>query len=242
MTAVRRAALFAAALLLMLIVFAPLRFALDRIDAPRIGLAAAAVEGTVWSGRMEAASFHGVRLGDIRVGLRPLPLLLGRSRLVVETGETGATPGRAVLVRAGGRSGVADATLSVPVGFGRAAVPLRGEMRLQDVTVLFDGGSCEEARGRVVTDALARNADFLQWQGPELSGEVVCRGDAVVLPLRGSRDGTEVNATFSLEASGRYRLQTRVVTRDPALASALALAGFRSGADGLNRVDSGQFR
>lgn len=242
MTAVRRAALFAAALLLMLVAFAPLRFALDRIDAPRLGLASAEVEGTVWSGRMRNASFHGVRLGDVHVGLRPLPLLLGRSRLVVETGEDGAAPGRAVLARAGRRSGIIEATLSVPVGFSQAAVPLQGELRLQGVTAMFKGGACEEARGRVVTDVLARNADFLQWQGPELAGEVVCRGDTLVLPLRGARDGTEVDATISLEADGRYRLQSRVITRDPALASALTLAGFRGGRDGLYRVDAGRFR
>jgi general secretion pathway protein N len=242
LTALRRAALFAAALVAMAVLFAPLRFALDRIDASRLGLAAAEVEGVVWSGRMRSASFHGLQLGDVHVGLRPLPLLLGRSRLVVETGENGPAPGRAVLVGEGRRSGVTDATLSLPLVFSQAAAPLRGEMRLQDVTVLFDGTACDKAGGRVVTDVLARNAEFLQWQGPELAGEVGCRGDSVVLPLRGARDGTDVSATVSVGSDGRYRLQTRVVTRDPALASALTLAGFRGGPEGLNRVDSGRLR
>lgn len=239
MTALRRAALFLLAFLLLLIVFAPLRFALDRIGAARLGLAAAEIGGTVWSGRMTDASFHKVRLGDLRVGLRPLPLLLGRTRLVLETLDR---PGRGVLIRGGGRSGVSDATMTVPLELPEAPVPLRGELKLRDVSVIFRDGACEEARGRVATDLLVRNAEFLQWQGPELSGEIACRGDAVLIPLRGARAGSDVSAALSLEATGRYRLQTRVVTQDLALATALVLAGFQRSPEGLTRVDAGQFR
>ena len=239
MTALRRLGLFLLAFLLLLIVFAPLRFALDRIEAADAGLSAATVEGSVWSGRMESASFRGVQLGDVQVTLRPLPLLLGRSSLVVETVEA---PGRAVLVRDGDRAGVTDATAAVPLRLTRGPAPLSGQLRLQDVTVLFRRGACETADGRVTTDLLSRNADFLQWQGPELSAQIACRGRALLIPFRGARDGTEVNAALSIEADGRYRLETRVITQDVAFATALALAGFQRRPEGLTRLDTGRLR
>lgn len=237
MTGFRRLALFLLAFALLLLALAPLRFALDRIGASEAGLAAARVDGSVWSGRLDSASFRGVQLGDVTLGLRPLPLLLGRSRFVLET--LGA-PGRAVLVREGSRVGLTDATLTLPIQLTRGPVPLRGELRLQDVTVLFKGSACEEAGGRVVTDLLSRNGDFLQWQGPELSAEIACRGRTVLIPLRGARDGTEVNGTMSIEADGRYRLETRVVTGDLGLATALVLAGFRRRPNGLTRFNAGR--
>ena len=237
MTAIRRLILFLLAFGVLLIAFAPLQFALQRGGAGRQGLAAAEAQGTVWSGRLSRASFRGVQLGDVHVGLRPLPLLLGRSRLVV---ETLSAPGRAVLVREGDRSGVTDATLTVPIQLTRGPVPLRGELRLQDVSLLFRDGTCERAEGRVVTDLLSRNADFLQWQGPELSAEIACRGRAAFVPLRGAGNGTEVSALVSIEADGRYRLETRVVTQDVGLATALVLAGFQRRPEGLTRFDGGR--
>jgi hypothetical protein len=201
------------------------------------GLAAAETEGTVWSGRLNEASFRGVRLGDLHVGLKFAPFLLGRSHLVLETLDR---PGRAVVRKEGRRLALADATLTVPMNLGNGVIPLQGELRLQDITVVFRDGSCETAQGRVVSDLLTRNAQLLQWQGPELSAEIACRGRGVVVPLRGSSAGTEVNATLSFEADGAYRLETRVTTADPALASALPLAGFQRGAGGLIRIDAGR--
>jgi len=239
--ALRRAALFAAALLVLLAVFAPLRFALDRLGLERQGLAAADVRGTVWSGRLVGASWRGLQLGDAAVGLQPLPLLLGRTRLTLETGAGGPSPGRAVLVRAGGTAGVEDATLDLPVRLLNTPVPLRGELRVQDASVLFRDGACLRAEGRVATDLLQRSAEFLQWQGPELSGRLACRGGALVLPLTGARDGTQVSTDLRLEGDGDYRLDTRVLTSDLGLGAALALAGFERRADGLARVDQGRW-
>jgi general secretion pathway protein N len=237
-TALRRAALFLVALAVLLVAFAPLRLALDRAKVAERGLSAAGVQGTVWSGRLSAASFRGVRLGDLAVRLRLAPLLLGRTQLVLETLER---PGRAVLISGGGGGGLNDATLSVPIDLSQGPVPLRGELRLQDVTVLFRDGGCETAEGRVVTDLLTRNAEFLQWQGPELSAEIACRGRALLIPFRGRRDGTDVSASMTVDAAGRYRLETRVVTSDLSLAGALALAGFQRRPEGLTRVDQGRF-
>lgn len=237
MTALRRLALFLLALAVLLIAFAPLRFALDRIDADRRGLAAAEVEGTIWSGRLLDASYRGVRLGDVQARLRALPLLLGRSQLVLETLNG---PGRAVLISGAGRSGLTDVTATLPFALTRGPVPLRGELRLEDVNVLFRDGDCQTASGRVVSDLLTRNAEFLQWQGPELSAQIACRGRSVLIPFRGARDGTEVNAILTFEADGRYRLESRVITPDLTLGAALALAGFERRPEGLTRVDAGR--
>jgi general secretion pathway protein N len=238
-TGLRRLALFLLAFALLLIACVPLRFALNHIGAPEAGLSAAKVEGAVWSGRLESASFRGVQLGDVDVSLRPLPLLLGRSRMIVETVEA---PGRAVLVRDGARAGVTEATATAPIRLTRGPAPLSGQLRLQEVAVLFREGACETAEGRVTTDILSRNADFLQWQGPELTAQIACRGRALLVPFRGARDGTEVNATLSIEANGRYRLETRVITGDAAFATALALAGFQRRPEGLTRFDAGRLR
>ena len=241
MTAIRRAALFAAALLVLLVVFAPLRWAMDRLGLEDQGLSAAEVRGTVWSGRLTGASWRGLHLGEAHVGLRPLPLLLGRTRMVIETDEGGPNPGRAVLVRGGGVSGLTEATLNVPVQLMNAPLPLQGQLRMAGVTVLFRDGRCEQAQGRIATDILQRSAEFLQWQGPELSGSLACRGGALVAPLAGARDGTEIRAGFQVTGSGAYRLDSRVLTSDLTLATALTLAGFQRRSDGLARVDEGRF-
>lgn len=240
MTALRRAGLFAAAFLLLLIAFAPLRWAMGRLGLEREGLAAAQVRGTIWAGRLTQASYRGLQLGDADVGLQLLPLLLGRTRLTVETGAGGPAPGRAVLIRGGGLRGVENATLIVPVQLLQTPLPLQGELRLSDATVLFRNGACHEAQGRVATDLLQRSAAFLQWQGPELSGELACRGSAIVAPLSGARDGTEISVTFRLDPNRAYRVDTRVLTSDLTLGAALALAGFDRRADGFVRVDQGR--
>jgi general secretion pathway protein N len=237
-TALRRTGLFLTALAVLLIAFAPLRLALDRAKLVQRGFAAAEVRGTVWAGRLGAASFRGVRLGDLAVRLQPAPLLLGRTQLVLEMLDR---PGRAVLISGSGSAGLQDATLSVPIDLSQGPVPLRGELRLQNATVLFGESGCKTAEGRIVTDLLTRNAEFLQWQGPELSAEIACRGRALLIPFRGRRDGTDVSASMTVEADGRYRLETRVVTSDLALAGALALAGFQARPEGLTRVDQGRF-
>lgn len=239
MTPLRRGALFAVAFVLLLIVFAPLRFALDRAQLGTRGLSAAEVTGTIWSGELRGASYQGLALGDARVGLRPLPLLVGRVRLAVET-LGGPAPGRAVMVSGGGRDGIVDANLVAPVQMLNAPLPLLGDLRLEDVAVVFRDGACERASGRVTTNILQRSAGFLQWQGPELAGELTCRGRSLAAPLTGARDGTRVALTLRFEGDGRYRADTRVLTVDPALGSALGLAGFQPGVDGLMRVDQGR--
>ena len=82
------AALFVAAL----IVAFPLRLALGWSGAGERGVTARAVEGTVWAGLVGDLRLGALPLGDLAVGLRPLPLLIGRREFSLERLAAGGTP------------------------------------------------------------------------------------------------------------------------------------------------------
>src|SRR5690606_22140697 len=76
----RPACWFAGSFALALLVLAPLQLVLPRLSPPP-GLSAAGVEGGLWRGTLRQAQWRGAALGDLRLGLSPLPLLTGRRRL-----------------------------------------------------------------------------------------------------------------------------------------------------------------
>jgi hypothetical protein len=67
---------FAVSLALMLAILTPLRLVLDVAGADDLGLHAARVEGPFWDGRVVGARAGGLPLGDLRVSVNPLALML----------------------------------------------------------------------------------------------------------------------------------------------------------------------
>lgn len=146
--ATRPSVLFAAMLVVALIVFLPMRLALGATGLADQGLSARRVGGTIWGGSLLEARFGDVALGDLRVSLSPLALLVGRARLAFEGAGADGRPiaGAATISRHA--MGIDGVTASLPAAALFAPLPVT-TLALEDVTVRFRDGVCEEAGGRV---------------------------------------------------------------------------------------------
>lgn len=229
--------LFAGALALMLLATLPLRLALNWAQAPARGLAAERVSGTVWGGTLHAAAFHGLRLGDVDLGLDPLGLLLGGGRFRFDL--KGAMAGKGVAQLRGSGFGLSGVDLSGPTAMLAAGLPFAGQVRLEDLEAGFRSGTCHRASGRVSIERIAIGAG-VELPGLVLSGGPACREGAWVAPLSGQAAGVNVEADLRIDAKGRYMLLTRVRTTNPTFEAAMGLAGFERNLDGFSRVDQGR--
>lgn len=225
----RRLALwFAGAFALGLLLAAPLQLATARLALPQ-ELSAAGVDGSVWHGRLRQARWRDVAIGDVRMGLSPLPLLLGRRQLWFHT------PHAALALHAGRVRGLsrADGVLPLPSPAGLA---LRAS--LEDARLLFDDAGCRDAGGRVRVEVTLADGGLPPLL---LAGTPACEGGAGRLALV-PEDATAplwLEATLTVEADGRRSLQASARTDDPALRTALIAHGFQDAPGGLSRVIEG---
>ena len=130
----------------------PMRLALSWLGADRIGVAATEVSGSLWSGRLTAAQYRGIALGDVEASLDPFALVASTRRLTVH-----GTLGSATLVQ-GGTRGFEAADGAIEVAHLHTTLPLAGLMRLEQATLLFSGGRCARAEGRIATDILSAHS------------------------------------------------------------------------------------
>lgn len=222
----RRLALwFAGAFALGLLLAAPLQLAIARLALPQ-ELFAAGVDGSLWRGRLRQARWQDVAIGDVRVGLSPLPLLLGRRQLRVHA------PQASLVLHAGRVRGLsrADGVLPLPSPPGLA---LRAS--LEDARLLFDGTGCREAGGRVRVEMTLADGVLPPLL---LAGTPACEGGAGRLALV-PEDATAplwLEATLTVEADGRRSLQASARTDDPGLRAALIAHSFQDAPGGLSRV------
>jgi hypothetical protein len=217
--------------LAMLVLLAPLRLALAWLDADAAGLSAARVEGTIWSGRLHDAAYRGLRLGDARLRFDPL-------RFGLRLTAAGEAAGSGVVGLGAGRLALRDLDAAVPLARLAPALPLRGNLTFQDVRIDMGDGGCRIASGVVqLREAAVAGARL---PGLELSGQPACRGGRLVLPLAGQAAGVLLESVVTIEATGAYRIQTRLRTTDPAMLAAAGLGGFERGLDGFSRTDRGR--
>lgn len=216
------------AFLLAVLVLVPLQLVLPRIGLAA-GLGAVEAAGSLWNGRLRAAHWRGQDLGDIRVGLAPLPLLAGRQQLRLRSASARVvlSHGRVVGLAAG------DGVVPLPP---LAGVGLRA--LLEDTRLLFDAVGCREAGGRVRVE-LTLPLDVLPPM--VLTGTPACEGGGGRLVLRPEDASAPLalEATLDIESDGRYRLQALARGDHPALRAALAAAGFQAAAGGMSRVSDG---
>ena len=211
-----------------LVVTLPMRVALAWIGTDNAGVSAAAVSGSIWNGRLRSTQYHGAPLGDVEASLDPFALLSGERRVAVQ-----GTPGKATLVEGVSRGfEMADATIEVE--HLRPSLSLRGRLLLENATLLFSGNRCQRAEGRITTDVLQ-----LAFSGPEVAGTLSCTGDAATARLEGRAQDIEVSIVMRLDAAGRYQAETRIVSANPMVRGALALAGFSENGNGFTRSDEG---
>ncbi|MFN4175689.1 type II secretion system protein N [Phenylobacterium sp.] len=217
-----------AAFVLALVVLVPLRMALGWSGATETGLSARRATGTVWSGRLIGAAYHGISLGDARVSLD----ILGLGLRVAADGEA---RGRGIL-RA---SGVSHATAALPLARLAPGLPLTGELRVEDLSVDFGKGACRKARGRVALQDVRLGGAAGPVPGLRLAGQAACRDGRFLLPLAGEASGVAIDVLVRLDGAGRYEAVSRLRATDPLALAAAGAAGFERGLDGFSRTDRG---
>jgi hypothetical protein len=198
------------------------------MGADRAGVSAAGVSGSIWNGRLKAAEYHGASLGDVEASLNPFALLAGTRRLAVR-----GTLGNATLVEGTSR-GFEMTDASIEVERLRPSLPFTGRLRLESATMLFSGNRCQRAEGRITTDVLQR-----AFNGPEVAGMLSCAGAAAIAQLHGRAQGVEVSIVMRLDSVGGYQAETRIVSTNPMVRGALALAGFIENGAEFIRSDEG---
>lgn len=230
MTRVRALGLFALVAIMAALVLCPLAAGIAIAGLGKSGLSARAASGTIWSGTLADARFGMVPLGDVHVGLNPLPLLAGRAEL----GVSGAA-GTGRLVAASGTRGIANVDAKLTLANALAPLPI-DTLEFSDVTVGFKGELCDRAEGRV---RATFGADVAGMGVTGLSGTVRCAGDEVSLPLV-SQSGTQ-RLTVHVTADNHWRAVFSLATADPVLGAKLTAAGFRPSPTGYVLRLSGSF-
>lgn len=227
---------------LLLIFLAALLAALPLTTPLAVGLAAgggkqlsfAEARGTIWRGEVRRAALGPLTLGDLSVGLDPLALLTGQTKVAIRaSGGDLKGSGRIALTR---RSpGVERFTGSLPLSALGLSGSLTGDLTAREVSAEFDDGVCRKAEGDI--------AAVIQGLGPNpvaLKGRPACQGPVLALPLAGTVEGMALDLVVRLQADGRYRLEATVKTTDPAFGAILAAEGFTSVPGGYGRTSEGK--
>jgi general secretion pathway protein N len=233
----RPAVLFAAMLLIALVVFLPMRLVLGWAGAGEAGLLARSVAGTIWGSTLREARFGDLALGDLRARLSPLPLLTGRAAMTLEgPGGTGTPPlsGTAFVSRHG--YGIGGMTARIATGRAFQPLPVTA-LDLDGVTVRFEDGTCTAAEGRVRA-ALAGEVAGIGVPA-SVSGDARCDAGALLLPL--SSAGGAESIALRIGGNGRYRADLSIRPTDPVVATRLEASGFVRSGDGYTLSVDGRF-
>lgn len=206
MRASRLALAFAGFLALFLVATLPLRLVLDGSS-----ISARSVSGSVWSGTLSAATWRGLSVGDVSLGLAPLPLLTGTRRIDVGTATlTGSIES--------GRGGGAVRGFNGTASPGRiAGLPITG-LSFTDFTAGFRDGRCDAASGSLTVTLGGPLAD----RG-SFSGVPRCDGDRLLLPLQANAARLELR----LADGGAFTAQVDLDAVEPAARPALLASGFQ---------------
>jgi general secretion pathway protein N len=211
----------------------PLRLALDWSDLGRIGITARQVAGTIWYGRIGELHLRSQPLGTLEVALDPAALLIGNVSMSFKRMESSEGPLAGHLV-AGWRRGLAKTNGRIDVSQVFAPLPV-GALDLQDVTVLFRNGQCDEASGRVVP-VISAPIPGVELSG--LSGTVECDGERARVRID-SGSGAE-RVEFYLQGNGSYRARMSVRNPDPMVNASLGASGFKSSPEGMTLSANGR--
>lgn len=222
-------------LALALVVLFPLRVALGLVGVERMGLAARAVAGPVWSGAIGDLRLRDQALGNFAVGLDPIASL-GGATLDFARLDDPEGPLRGALRVGGGRRGIVETSgrIATATLFGRLPVDA---VELADATVLFEGGRCVEASGKLTAIVGTRIAGLDLSRG--MTGKLSCAGDDVRIAMASRSRMERIDLTIS--ADGRYSARMRIATGTPELGIALALFGFRQSGNSMGMTVDGHF-
>lgn len=223
-------------LLLLLIIFLPLRVALGSIYGSNL-VTAREASGTVWSGKLHDARLGPFSVGSVNGRLAFWPLLLGRTRLMLERpAAPDATAFSGTIASSGSQFALAHITATVPVDQAFAQLPIRN-LQFVDFNSEFSGGQCRSASGSVRIMLAASLPGFDLPQG--LLGTARCEKGSLLLPLV-SQTGLE-RLEIAIRADRSYTADLILAGARPDIAPALTLSGFTSIANGYRLRRTGKF-
>lgn len=208
----------------------PLGFILNLAGAQDAGFQWTHVSGSIRSGKVTGLRLGDQQLGDLDLKWQPSRLALARlgyraaldgpagmmrTELTVGWGRTGLTnlSGRLELVE----------LMSLPADFRRTG----GVLSLDGISVDFHANACHEASGRARSNVLGNLVEPFGLTGSELSGQAICDGAALSIPLRGTLNQTE-DVILYIRGGGGERANIDIVidTDDAVLTSALTSRDF----------------
>lgn len=235
--ATRPLVLFGVMLVVALIATFPMRMALAITGLGESGLSARSAVGPVWFATLREVHFGDVELGDVHAFLSPWQLFVGRARIDLVGPKPVAGEGLHGGIGVSRHSiGIDDVTASVATGDVFAPLPVT-KLDLDDLSVRFENGICQQADGRVKADLGGGIGGLALTQG--MSGNAKCEGGALLLPLA-SASGNE-RIRLLIRGDGRYRAELIVAATDAAVAQRLEASGFQPNNAGYRLSAEGRF-
>jgi general secretion pathway protein N len=223
-------AIFAAALLLFLLVLFPLAFALSLSPLPAQGFHARGVSGSVWSGHATGAGFGSAPLGDLRLSLSPLALLTGKARFGFAPAGSAGPTGTVVAAKDAFAAEHVTAVIPMP-----PLVPgVAATLSLQDFSVAFANDTCGAASGAVTADVRMEASSM------SLAGTTTCADGRLLLPLTGRTPAGDASLFVHIAGDAAYSYEIKVTAGTPEIDSGLTGAGFVR--EGGNMVLRGEGR
>lgn len=215
-----------------LVAFAPLSFILKTAGANDRGFSWTSVEGTLSGGSITGLKAGPDLLGDARLKLKPASLLaLGIEYEFDWAGPAGHGDG-SVATFATGTTELRNFAIELDFSaLDGAAAWIRqsgGKARLDGDIIRFRKGRCETANGRAWSDALTRNSAVLGSGWQDLTGNLSCENDWLLIPLRSESPlGTQLDAAARYRLGGSGNVEARVSGFIPQQYHyALPIAGF----------------
>ena len=223
--------LFVMALLVCLVVTMPLAFVLKPPSGTNADFQWEKTSGTVWNGTLYGLLFRSQQsLGDIDLAARPLALFGGElGHDFIWNGAPGQGTGALFLGRNSVR--VSDANLQINI---EGVIDLRTNIRntnavvnISNANLAFKDDDCTSATGDISSDVLSKLAMRHNVQGTDLTGNISCVDDALLIAVRGQAGENDlVTADLHIRPNGVSSMKIHVQTADLALGLGLAQYGF----------------
>lgn len=198
-----------------IVAFAPLSFILKTAGAEARGLSWTSAEGTLTGGKITGLKAGPDLLGDASLKLNPASLLgLGVEYDFDWTGPSGRGTGKAAAYASGAtelRDFNIELDFSALEGVAAWIRQSGGRARLTGDKIRFKKGACDKASGQTWSDALGRNSVVLGPGWPDMSGELSCEGDMLLIPFQSSSPaGTRFDAAARVRMAGSSNIEARV--------------------------------
>ncbi len=213
--------------------FAPLGTVLNMTGAEARGINWTNASGTILNGRLTGIAAQGKSYGDAGLRLVPGALLSGRLKYAVNwSGDNGKGIGD--ISFDSGRQ-VALENFDIDLDLLKLEHAARwiqqsgGRVQLTGTIIRFDETGCKAASGTARSDVLGRNREILGAGWSDMTGELHCDGNDLVIPLESANGaGTKFAARLRVAPGQPGRFDARVSGLIPReLEFALPIAGFK---------------